>query len=210
MLTHIVAAHTPSLESEVRLENGRCVCDRNLGYYGNDVNNCMLAEMMCSSPGFELKDNGKCQACADDFYKPEASAGHICRRKSSCHESQDIANNGSTTTDRSCKAKITKNLLAIKYTTEDNNENNDDNDMSSGNLLSIIKRLENLEKEVKRLTKSNRRINRKLKTKTRLSDKKRKVGKRKRKSTKRQKKNTKTVTINDNTELQKSRIYRNQ
>lgn len=47
------------LTAEVTLKNGECVCDRSRGYYGSDVNNCLLAERMCSSPGFELKDNGK-------------------------------------------------------------------------------------------------------------------------------------------------------
>lgn len=45
----------------------------------------------------------------------------------SCHESQDIANNGSTTIDRSCKAKIKINLPAIKLTTENNIDNSDKN-----------------------------------------------------------------------------------
>ncbi|CAC5383118.1 unnamed protein product [Mytilus coruscus] len=140
-------------QPEVRLENGKCICDRSLGYYGNDIYNCMLAEMKCSSPGFELKDNGKCEPCAEDFFKPEASTEHICRRKSSCHESQDIANNGSTTTDRSCKARTIMNLPAIKLTTENNDDNNDKNNMSNGNderysvLASIMERLENLETE---------------------------------------------------------------
>ncbi|XP_052082471.1 uncharacterized protein LOC127720103 isoform X2 [Mytilus californianus] len=120
-------------QPEVRLENGKCICDRSLGYYGNDIYNCMLAEMICSSPGFELKDNGKCEPCAEDFFKQEASAEHICKRKSSCHESQEIANNGSTTTDRSCKARTMQNLPAIKLTTENNNDNNDKNKNQSTN-----------------------------------------------------------------------------
>lgn len=196
-------------QPEVRLENGKCICDRSLGYYGNDIYNCMLAEMKCSSPGFELKDNGKCEPCAEDFFKPEASTEHICRRKSSCHESQDIANNGSTTTDRSCKARTIMNLPAIKLTTENNDDNNDKNNMSNGNderysvLASIMERLENLETEVKRLTKSNRRINRKLNAKTRQSDKKRKARKQKRNQRKNKRKTQKTVTTDDNVELQK-------
>ncbi|XP_063409018.1 uncharacterized protein LOC134692493 [Mytilus trossulus] len=118
-------------QPEVRLENGKCICDRSRGYYGNDIYNCMLAEMMCSSPGFELKENGKCEPCAEDFFKPEASAEYNCKRKSSCHVSQDIASNGSTTIDRSCKAKIKINLPAIKLTTENNIDNNDKNNNQS-------------------------------------------------------------------------------
>ncbi|VDI44608.1 Hypothetical predicted protein [Mytilus galloprovincialis] len=120
-------------QPEVRLENGKCICDRSRGYYGNDIYNCMLAEMMCTSPGFELKENGKCEPCAEGFFKPETSAENNCRLKSSCHESQDIANNGSTTIDRSCKAKIKINLPAIKLTTENNIDNSDKNNNQSSN-----------------------------------------------------------------------------
>lgn len=171
-------------QPEVKLENGKCICDRSLGYFGKDINNCMLAETMCSSPGYELKNDGKCEACAGDFFKPEASAEHICRRKSSCHESQEIANNGSTTTDRSCKARI--KIPAIKLTTENENNNNNINNISQiedeSLLLSIMERLDNLEKEVKKLRKRNKRTNRKLKAMTRKSHKNRKTKIRKKKT----------------------------
>lgn len=41
------------------LEKDACVCDRSLGYYGSDYNNCLLSDVSCSSPGFELKNDGK-------------------------------------------------------------------------------------------------------------------------------------------------------
>ncbi|CAG2187525.1 unnamed protein product [Mytilus edulis] len=153
-------------QPEVKLENGRCVCDRSRGYFGNDFNNCMLAEIVCSSPGFELRDNGtNCEPCDEDFFKPEASAEHICRRKSHCHESQEIANDGSTTVDRSCKARTLWNVSPLKITTEQHSSNTTipiDKENCSSVLLNITKQLKNLQKEVKKLNRRNTQIHEKL------------------------------------------------
>lgn len=155
-------------QPEVILEKDACVCDRKRGYYGSDHNNCLLSAVSCSSPGYELNNDGQCGPCAEGFFKPEASDEHICRKKTKCFESQEIADNGSTTKDISCKAK--KNVLQYIKPLAQSTENEGKNINSAyEEFIFLRSRVTKLEQqiteleEVKTLTKQLQKTLRKIK-----------------------------------------------
>ncbi|XP_063409019.1 uncharacterized protein LOC134692494 [Mytilus trossulus] len=106
-------------QPEVILEKDACVCDRRRGYYGSDYNNCLLSHVSCSSPGFELKNNGKFRGNVDHVLKAFSNRKlamntYVGRKQCKCFGSQEIADNGSTAKDISCKARKKVNLQDIK------------------------------------------------------------------------------------------------
>lgn len=198
-------------QPEVMLEKDACVCDRRLGYYGSDYNNCLLTEVSCSSPGFELKNDGQCGPCAEGFFKPEASDEHICRKKTECFESQEVADNGSTTEDVSCRAKKKFFLQDVKPLEQSTEKEGKNLTLTYEEFIFLRSRVTKLEQQltelqnVKTLTRQLQRtlrkikhlpiIDKEIKQKRNKNKKKGKRGRKGRKSnSKRNMKNKKTGT----------------